>query len=96
MAVTEALMSLFLKEAVSLEKVSAATEDISGGKSSSSSAAADHEEALLRWASACCAAVKKKAGADLQDEEEAAVSEWEAIDRRSLGKQGLKAHCFLL
>lgn len=73
MAVTEAMMALFLKEVVSingivnivkrLEKV-APTASISS--SDSGSLPSDHEEALLFWLSKCCETLKRKAEADLK------------------------------
>jgi len=91
MAVTEALMTLFLRETVSIERVAAAAQRIqlpAAAASASKAVAAapppeatDQEEALLRWVSACCAKVKTRAEAELEDdeeEEEARVSKGEA------------------
>ena len=77
MAVTEALMSLFLKESVStsrvlrtvrrMDKNSKALDtsnnggDLEGGGGGLDPDSADPEEALLLWVSESCRAVKKKA-----------------------------------
>ena len=72
MAVTEALMSLFLKELVSVDKVVSVAKRVAktanGGDEET--IPADQEEALLLWANVCCKALKAKAEAEIKQEQE--------------------------
>jgi hypothetical protein len=63
MAVTEALMSLFLKESVSTERVLATVRRLDKNKSYDGGEfeGLDPEEALMLWVGETCRAVKKKA-----------------------------------
>ena len=67
MAVTEALMSLFLKESVSTSRVLSTVRRMDKNKSFDDRGDldnldnADPEEALMLWVSESCRAVKKKA-----------------------------------
>ena len=76
MAVTEALMSLFIKELVNLDRVMSVVKRLDkvivGGSSTSASSPtsppSDQEEALLLWVNKSCQALKKKAELELDQE----------------------------
>ena len=92
MAVTEALMSLFIKELVNLDRVMSVVKRLDNIKTSSTSSASpaspasptDQEEALLLWVNRSCQALKKKAEAELDQEvrepREASVRKAEKAD----------------
>ena len=69
MAVTEALMSLFLKELVATEKVLEVVRRLEKSfnlTETNSASPTDQEEALLIWVNKCCQVVKKKAEGELE------------------------------
>uniref|UniRef100_A0A0K2TD42 Patronin n=1 Tax=Lepeophtheirus salmonis TaxID=72036 RepID=A0A0K2TD42_LEPSM len=67
MAVTEAVMSLFIKEAVSLECIQSATRRILCNEKDVTPSN-DQEESLLNWVNACCIALKHQAEEDLAND----------------------------
>ncbi len=76
MAVTEALMSLFLKELVSVDRVLATVrrfrkagllDDPEGDDAENS---IDQEEALLYWVEMCCQALKNRVAKEQEEEDE--------------------------
>ena len=74
MAVTEALMSLFLKETVPLDRVKSANSRMERwvgipAASEDATSATEPEEALLSWIQTCCQVLKKKAERELKDDE---------------------------
>ncbi len=66
MAVTEAVMSLFLKELVSIDRLVNVVKRIEKTSEESIKRPADQEEALLLWLNKCCEALKRKAEAELK------------------------------
>ena len=79
MAVTEAMMALFLKEIISINGVVQVVKRFqkvapAATSSDSVSIPSDHEEALLLWLNKCCETLKRKAEADLKVRTEFASS----------------------
>ena len=70
MAVTEALMQLFVKEMVSLERVTSTVKRFSSLDESGKEDPADQEEALLLWINKCGEALQKKAEKESKNEDE--------------------------
>ncbi len=80
MAVTEALMCLFLKEQVSPERASAVIgRMVSAGlmaeDASASSTPKEPEEALLKWADACCRATRARANQRVRTKDSTSTTE---------------------
>ncbi len=74
MAVTEALMSLFLRERISPEEVMKVADNIEAEanihkekREEEEAPPPDQEAALLRWAGVCCATTEKKARSEIEE-----------------------------
>ena len=73
MAVTEALMQLFVKELVSIDRLTGSVKRFAGWDDKDQPA--DQEEALILWINKSAEALQKKAEHETKDEEEVIIAE---------------------